>query len=192
MYNNLHDRTNKNAMKAVNLALGATSLIYITVAFLGIFFFGSVLKQSILKNIGNEGDLWESYFLRFVFAIVIGCHIPFLFFPGKEALLIIIDEFNRKTISKSLQLKLDTQNGLMTPNGESLEEADKAADYKDMNPKIYYTVTIILYIIVVSCACMMDDIGVIFEFIGAICCSCLLFIIPGSFYLIAHKKFASV
>lgn len=80
-------------MKAVHMALGFTSTIYILIALMGIFFFGLVLKDDVLKNVGMEGFIWESLVLRFTFAFILSSHIPFLFFPGKESLLIMVDEF---------------------------------------------------------------------------------------------------
>lgn len=50
--------------------------------------------------------------------IVIACHIPFLFFSGKEGTLIIIDELTRKSISRALQQKLNAlaeEEAMATP-----------------------------------------------------------------------------
>lgn len=80
----------------------ACFVIYTIVGFLSIFMFGSALHSSVLDNIGEERRLWESYLLRSAFLVVIGCHIPFVFFAGKESLLIIIDELDRKSVSRAL------------------------------------------------------------------------------------------
>lgn len=44
--------------------------------------------------------------LRSAFLIVIACHIPFVFFAGKEAFLLIIDELHRKVVSANLEARI--------------------------------------------------------------------------------------
>lgn len=58
--------------------------------------------------------------LRFMFMIVIACHIPFIFFSGKEGTLIVIDELDRGSISKALKHKLGAQGP--DPEDENLME----------------------------------------------------------------------
>jgi len=45
-----------------------------------------------------------------LFLIILACHVPYLFFSGKEALLIMIDEVMRKSISLTLSKKLLNEN----------------------------------------------------------------------------------
>jgi hypothetical protein len=75
-------------------------LLYITLSVLSIYTFGSSLHPDVINNVSTEiNHDWESITLRIAFAIVIICHIPYVFFSGKEALLILIDEWDRKSIS---------------------------------------------------------------------------------------------
>jgi hypothetical protein len=89
--------------------------LYVTLAVLSIYMFGSGVKSSILENVAEECDdngcPWESIVLRFLFLIVVACHIPFVFFSGKEGVLIIIDEISRRSISKALEIKLAALGG---------------------------------------------------------------------------------
>ena len=70
------------------------------------FVYGSQLEENVHLNVGNMKGRWESYLLRIIFLIVLGCHVPFIFFSGKESVLIFIDEIQRNSISKALQEKI--------------------------------------------------------------------------------------
>ena len=90
--------------------------LYIVLAVISIYMFGSGVHSSILEDVGGEctdgGDCpVESIVLRFLFLIVIACHIPFIFFSGKEGVLIIVDELSRRSISEALDKKILLLNG---------------------------------------------------------------------------------
>ena len=77
--------------------------------------FGPTLESSVLLNVGNvrkpDGSaFWEAYIIQVAFMLVLMCHIPFIFFSGKEAILIVIDEISRKSISSALWHKLQNNN----------------------------------------------------------------------------------
>ena len=200
-------------MKAVSYAIYATSVIYIAIALLGVFFFGSRISESILINVSLHAH-WDSYVLRIIFLLVLGCHIPFIFFSGKESVLISIDEYNRKSISnallqKSVGVKVEpapqvsdiqdqffteslgqnAQTGDVTINSENAQK--KGLAYKEMPYHIYFTATCILYFSQMLGAIYILDIGLIFEFVSAISVSALAFIFPGAFWLISMAKYGT-
>lgn len=241
MYNSLHDQTNENCLKATKGAISICAVIYTAVAFIGIAHFGSIINQNVLHNMAAEKEHWESYLLRFVFLVVLICHVPFIFFVSKESMLIIIDEYQRKTISKALTVKIREYDGMhlrTQTNADSLGENDIINNISDlkiskmkihsvgmhsmMNPKepllkndttlnqscttskrsamaykempywVYFTSTTLCYGILMLGSIYITDIGLIFEFISAISGSCLAFIFPGWFYLLAERKYASI
>jgi hypothetical protein len=60
-----------------------------------------------------------SFILRAMFLLVLSAHIPFIFFSGKEGLLIIVDECSRRTVSKALDYKI---NLVLEAGGEEMSE----------------------------------------------------------------------
>ena len=92
--------------------------------------FGDDLESQVLLNIGEartpDGKaFWEAYIVQISFSLVLTCHIPFIFTSGKEGILIIIDEFDRKSISNALWHKLqgngtfaEETKGTLPPNPE--------------------------------------------------------------------------
>ena len=62
--------------------------------------------------------------------------------------------------------------------------------YKTMNPLIYYPVTFALYAVEVMLAILINNIGMVFGFIGTFAGCGLSFFIPSLFVIIGFKKFA--
>lgn len=107
-------------MKTSNLGLLLTLVIYISVALISIAMFGSEIQSVVLSDIGqaqhNGKAFWESYVTQISFMILLSCHIPFIFYAGKEGLLIMIDEMDRKSISNALWHKLYATNNKFEEN----------------------------------------------------------------------------
>lgn len=90
-----------------------TGSIYLMVGTISSLMFGHSLTSSVLENIGTARhyddptkSFWEAKICQLSFMLVLMCHVPFVFFSGKEALLIMIDEMMRNSISNALWHKL--------------------------------------------------------------------------------------
>jgi len=86
-------------------SLSITFFIYVSLGILAIYMFGSQLSDSILDNL-DEMTSATSYIIRVMFLIVLTCHIPYVFYSGKESLLIIVDEIRFKSMTHALELVL--------------------------------------------------------------------------------------
>lgn len=106
IYSALKVKTNENCRTTITISLSLVGALYGLLGISCVFIFGGQIdkmKGNIMQNVNQEYILdperWESFLLRTLFMIVLACHIPFLFFSGKEGLLIIIDEIQRRSIS---------------------------------------------------------------------------------------------
>jgi hypothetical protein len=71
--------------------------VYLVVASIGIFSFGPAVRSSILLNYGELRDsngepMLATLAIQMAFIIVLVCHIPFIFYAGKEGMLILASE----------------------------------------------------------------------------------------------------
>jgi len=72
--------------------------VYLTFSVLALYIYGENANPNIFLNLELE-DTFTSIFIRCTFLAIFFCNIPFIFLPGKEALLIMIDELVNRTMS---------------------------------------------------------------------------------------------
>ena len=114
-----------------------------------------------------------------MFLIILGCHIPFLFFSGKEALLGIVDELYRHKTSNLLKRFLN-------PDG-SVNLVREDEDTADIPASLYYPTSILLYALEIYLSIQIDSISTVFGFIGTIAGTSLSFFIPSVLFYKAYN-----
>lgn len=102
------DRCKEKMLKAIGLGMIETTLIYFTCGMLAIYLFGSSISDNVLNNVDAETPAnIVSYIIRFSFMILLACHIPYVFFLGKEGGCIVVDEVMTKSMSLSLEKRVN-------------------------------------------------------------------------------------
>lgn len=114
-YSSLKKKTTRNMLHALWLGLFMTICVYTLYSMVCMTLFGEdlyVSEGNSLKNMGiNFKKIqWAGITLEVLYMIVLAAHIPFMFFVGKEALLIMLDEIDRKSVSETLNKRLEFYN----------------------------------------------------------------------------------
>ena len=112
LYSGLKEKNNKNCVSIINTTSAFSTLAYVSISIFALILFGKgvLIDANIMLNIqaedGKGSLIWDSVVLQVLFLIIQICNVPTGFFPGKEAMLIIIDEINNSSISKSLKERM--------------------------------------------------------------------------------------
>lgn len=156
-------------LKAIGLGMIETTLIYLACGLLAVYLFGSDVQANVLDNIDGQTTV-VSYLIRISFMILLACHIPYVFFLGKEGACIVVDEIMTKSMSKSLAKRLD-------PDNQELDS--EVIVYHNMNQIAYVVTTLVLYALCILVACLTTNLGALFNYIAAFAVSGIQFFVPG-------------
>lgn len=170
-------RTPDKLLSATTLAVFFTMAIYISTGLLAIYLFGTSLSENTLDNIADEGKNFLSMAVRIFFACVVACHVPYCFYYGKEGCCLVADELSRSSTSQQLEKMFQRYEA----GEEVMDESDPA--YFSMNQPMYYTITIVLFLLTMVLANLVPDVAVIFDYMAALSISGMQFILPGYSYL---------
>lgn len=106
VYIAIEDRNNVKGTIAAVKALSFCVVVYIGFSYLAYHSYEDQIFPSIFDNIKTELNL-PSYVIRIMFLIIFICNIPFIFLPGKECALVIIEEIRNYSMSKNLMRRID-------------------------------------------------------------------------------------
>ena len=137
-------------MSAISIAMFLTFSIYLTTSFLSLGLFGQNTTNNILLNF-NELNGVMPMLMQLIFLVVLICHVPYTFLVGKEAICIVGDEILTKTMSKSLQKMTEERQN---DNDAPISETQIILNMAD---KVYFSLTILTYILTVITACSVDS-----------------------------------
>jgi len=182
-YSSLKNKTDANGMKATIASFTFCAVVYVAISIVALLKFGTELEGNVLNNVSHL-DGWLSIVIDFVFLIIAMMHIPIVLFVGKEAFLIIIDEATRRSYSQKPRMTIDQAYNLRDSHVLRKDELDSEGKaYLNMNPLVFYGVSVGLYCVIVTAACLLKDITLVFGIIGSIAASYLIFLAPSQFYL---------
>jgi hypothetical protein len=105
-YTALQEKTEGNFYGMINRAAVVLFVYFTAVGLMQLLAFGVDLKSDVLINFGQNGG----YLIRVSFTLIVISHIPFIFFPAKESMLVIVDETNRRSISNQQIERLTEQS----------------------------------------------------------------------------------
>lgn len=187
-YTSLKDKTDANGIKTTVGSFTFCIIVYVATSIVALLKFGTDLKGNILENVSDlDGAI--PIIISIIFLLIAMMHIPIVLFVGKEAVLIIIDEIMRKSYSTLPRATIDNAYSLRDSYHVNRAANDKEGKaYLTMHPVIFYGVSIFIYVSIVTLACVLKDITLVFGVIGSLAGSYLIFIAPSSFYLMSIRN----
>ncbi len=97
----LQNKTTGTMMNSIKISLSFCLVVYIIFSLLALKTYGDLIDPNIFKHIQEENNV-QSAAIRVLFLLIFICHVPFVFFAGKDCLLAMIEEVRNRKLSKAL------------------------------------------------------------------------------------------
>ena len=107
-----------------------TSIVYIMIGLIGLYYFGNTLHSNILNDFGRK-NLWDLKTLQIFYAIILVLNIINMFHLTKESFLVLLDEYMRSSISRVLTPKrkqtheIKRETSMMTNESGDGDDSEK-------------------------------------------------------------------
>ena len=108
VYSSLQVQNNRNGLTATGLAMGVCFIVYFLFSHMGLICYSSV-HPNIFENMKEEGAAFSTIAVFSIFLGIFLCNIPFVFLPGKEALLVVIEEVQTRRMSIELARRMSSR-----------------------------------------------------------------------------------
>ena len=118
IYQALENKSNAKVIKATVIAQAFCAFVYIVFSFLAVSIYQDRVEPSIFQNLQKE-DTLDSILIRVIFLLIFLGNIPFVFLSGKEALLMMIEELQTRTLSLHLMRHIDQVSNALLSNDYS-------------------------------------------------------------------------
>lgn len=164
-------RSPEKMQKVIIQAVGMVAIVYAVSAVLGVHIFGSNIAPSILENFGREATFF-GYSIQVLFLFLLASHIPYIFMFAKEGGYIVLDELHNGSISRAIEHKLAGQ--------EEVEQEPRTFKHT--------LVTLVQYFFTIFIACQTDNLGALFDYVGALSVSGIQFFVPGAVMVILQNQ----
>jgi solute carrier family 38 (sodium-coupled neutral amino acid transporter), member 11 len=173
VYKSVSNVSDRKMLKISFAAIGSCLGIYLFTALLGYMSYGSQIKKTFLDNLNPE-DLGTSlyYVVLIAYSVNAALGFPIQYFSLRNNMISIIKDI-KKVVWRRGGKKRQVENYQNTVTRKNI---------------FFYTITLILYVILIIIAIIVNDLGMVFAIIGAICANAISYILPAMFYIKVRRK----